>query len=214
MPIPAAPWDRLFADIKSVIPGAIDAVIRQELWRAVEDFLYETNAWIEEIPVIILPDITAYVVTPTSNSSLERLMIVYDPQHPYGARNWVHSGISFSPPDTIHLAHSPSTETLWMAVFSKNIADPPDASGYPIFPASAEWIVDRYRDAFRYCTLAYLFMQPAKPYSNPKLAAVNSQEYVSLRARARTEINHANVYNGQRWSFPQDYATSSRKGWT
>jgi hypothetical protein len=216
MPTPTDPtYARLFNDIKISIPGAIDAVIMQELWRAIEDFMAQTNVWVEEIAFNVTPDTRSYVITPVGKGAIERLLMVFDPAQAWPEKRWTQSGISFKPPDTINLMYQPSTATTWMAAVAKNITDPPLSPMQPLPDIeNASWIIDRYRDAFRYCTLSYLFMQPAKPYSNPQLARVNWQNYMTERGRARGEILHENVYGGQKWMYPQGYATIARKGWT
>ena len=220
MPIPNNPdYVRLFNEIKSNIPGAIDAIIYQELWRVIEDFLNQTNIWVEEIPFTVEPNVRQYTVTPVGKGCIDRLLMVFDPENSAYDKRWTQQGITFRPPDKIYLMHAPSTQKVWMAAVAKNIDDkdtPPGdyATQLPVFEPDATWIIDKYRDAFRYGTLGYLMMQPAKPYSNPKLGSFNWQNYVTERGKARTEVLHANVYGGQRWMYPQGYATTHRKGWT
>jgi hypothetical protein len=220
MPTPTnSLYARLFNDIKIAIPGAIDAVIYQELWRVIEDFLNQTNIWQEEIPFNVNPQTRTYEITPVGKGSIDRLLMVFDPASSWPEKRWVQQGVTFSPPNRINVMYQPSTATMWMAAVSKNIDDKdiptdPGAVTLPVFEPDATWIIDRYRDAFRYGTLGYLMMQPAKPYSNPKLGGYNWQNYMAERGRARTEVLHANVYGGQRWMYPQGYATTARKGWT
>jgi hypothetical protein len=61
--------------------------------------------------------------------------------------------------------------------------------------------------------MSYLQSQPAKTYSNPKEAARNMINYVSQRGKARADATKGNVFGGQRWQFPQGYATIRRGGW-
>lgn len=220
MAVPSNPdYVRLWNEIKSNVPSAIDAIIAQELWRTIEDFLSNTNAWVEEIPFTVQPNVLQYTVAPVAKGAIERLLVVYDPANAGPDKRWVHQGIQLQMPDQIKLAWAPSSAATWMAVVSKNISDadnPPGdyVSQLPILGDTGKWIIDQYRDAFRFGTLGYLFMQVAKPYSNPKMGSYNWQNYVTERGRARTSILHANVYGGQRWMFPQAYATTARKGWT
>ena len=107
--------------------------------------------------------------------------MVFDPDNSAYDKRWTQQGITFGPPNRIFLMHAPSTQTIWMAAVAKNIDDkdiPPGGefpAQLPVFEPDATWIIDKYRDAFRYGTLGYLMMQPAKPYSNPKLGAFNWQ---------------------------------------
>lgn len=221
MPTPTNPlYARLFNDIKVSIPAAIDAVIYQELWRVIEDFLNQTNIWVEEIPFTVNPQTREYTLTPVGKGCIDRLLMVFDPANAAYDKRWTQQGITFMPPNRVRLMHAPSTQTTWMAAVAKNIDDkdiPPGdnvVSPLPVFEPDAGWIIDKYRDAFRYGTLGYMFMQPSKPYSNPKLGSFNWQAYITERGRARTEVLHGTVYGGQRWMYPQGFATTARKGWT
>jgi hypothetical protein len=221
MPTPTNPlYARLFNEIKANAPAAVDAVIYQELWRVIEDFLNQTNIWVEEIPFEVNPSSKEYQVTPVGKGCIDRLLMVFDPANAAYDKRWTQQGIRFAPPNRILLMYAPSTATTWMAACAKNVDDkdiPPGdtfPAQLPVFEPDATWIIDKYRDAFRYGTLGYLMMQPAKPYSNLKLGSFNWQNYVAERGRARTDVLHANVYGGQRWMYPQGYATTARKGWT
>src|SRR5262245_39781034 len=162
MPLPTNPdYVRLWNDIKSNIPAAIDSVIVSELWRTMEDFLDQTNVWVEEIPFNVEPNVMQYTITP-SKGVVDRLLMVFDPANASPDKRWTQQGLRFRPPDQILLAYSPSSMTTWSAAVSKNITDadlPPDtpvAEQLPVFDPDHTWIIDRYRDAFRYGTLAYL----------------------------------------------------------
>jgi hypothetical protein len=214
MATPSAPFDRVYNDIKISVPGAIDAVIQQELYRTASDFFDQTNAWTEDIPFNVTPNTLTYTVTPLGKGSINRLMLVYDPAMASPDKRWVQGSIEFIMPDTIQLHVSPSTGTTWHAIVAKQLDEPTSTENYPDIDTSFYWVISKYRDAFVYGTLGRLFMQPSKPYSNAQLARYNSQNYISERSQARGEILHSQVYNGQRWQFPQAYATTARKGWT
>jgi hypothetical protein len=162
----------------------------------------------------VQPQVLSYPFTIAGKGSIKRLLLLYDPATASPDRRWVQGGITLKLPSTIMLANSPSSATNWIAVVTKTITDPVDATtNYPEIDPTYEWVLDNYRDAFYYGTLARIQMQPNKPYSNLKSAAYNNQNYIVLRGRARAEALHGNVYGGQRWMFPQTHATTSRKGW-
>ena len=216
MPTPDPPFDRLYADIKLSIPGAIDTVIYHALWSTIDDFLVETNVWVEEIPVSVQPNVYQYTITPAGKGGIIRLLMVYDPANAAPDKRWTQQSIQFQPPDQIIVPYSPSTLTTWMAAVSKRIIDPPLSATLPMPTTDNNivWIFDRYRDGLVSGALGKLFMQPSKPYTNPQLAGFHRQQYTSARSRARTDVLHANVYGGQRWLYPQGYATTARKGST
>jgi hypothetical protein len=190
-------------------------VIMQEMWRVFEDFMVETNVWVEEVPFTVQPNVLQYQVTLVGKGSPVRLMMVFDPAAGWPERRWTQQGVRFRPPDQILLYYSPSTATTWTAAFAKKITDPPISPTQPLPTGSddIDWIIDRYRDCFVHGTLGKLFLQPAKPYSNLQLGQFHRQNYIAKRSRARVDVLHENVYGGQRWMYPQGYATTARKGW-
>jgi len=216
MPIPNPPFDRLYSDIKLQVPGAVDAVIGNAMWGAVDEFLTETNVWVDEVPFQVQPNVREYVVTPSGKGAFVRLLMVFDPAAAWPEKRWVQQGVTFAPPNKIHLMYSPSTATTWVAAFSKHITGQAEQATIPLPTTdnSIDWIFDRYRDCLVSGTLASLYMQPARPYSNPQLAKLHGALFTSKKGKARAEVLHANVYGGQRWMYPQGYATTARKGWT
>jgi hypothetical protein len=212
-PIAVVPWQRLYNDVKIQVPGATDAVTKQELFRCAKDFFDETNLWTEGVPFVVTPNVHSYTVTPVGKGTPNRLIVVFDPAQQYPDMRWVQSGIQMDQPGIITMRYSPSTSANWVALYAKTPTDPVDANGYPDMESSAWWLIDKYRDAFFYGTVARLQLQPSKTYSNLKSGGWNNQNYITQRGKARTDALKANVLGGQRWMFPQGYATISRKGW-
>ena len=210
MTSPAAPWKRMYDDVKMHIPGLTDAVFQQMLYHVMNDFLDQTNAWVEDAPITVGPSATTYPFGVTVGE-INRLLVVYDPASG-GPRKWVHAGIQMTKPGELQIMYAPSTDTVWNASVAKTLGDPA-ASNYPDIPPVDQWIVDKYGDGIEYGILGRLMNMPAKPYSNKALAKDYWQTYIAERSRARANQLHANVYNGQSWHFPQAFATVSRKGW-
>ena len=223
----AGPYDRLFADIRKDLPSVNDAVVRQEIFRVLDDFTQHTNLWQENVPIHVVPNQFSYSFT-TVTGRPNRLMLVYvDPGLPYAAPNtlpvpappdapaigtyWPMGGLSMRVPGVLQLPRVPNTAADWIAVVAKRTAEPLDADSYPVID---EWIVDKYADTLGRGVLARLQLEPQKPYSNPMLAAANQKAYISGRSMARVNDNHANVYDAQRWMYPQGWATVTRKPWT
>lgn len=215
MPSPTTPvpWQRLYNDIKIAAAGVTDAVMQQELFRCFKDFLDQTNIWTEEVPIVVLPNVYSYPFTLEGKGTPSRLMLLYNPALMRPEKFWVPGGGSMQVPGVLALGFAPSTSETWNAVVAKNIIDPVDDQNYPDIDDEDYWIVDKYRDALYYGTLARLQVQVSKPYTNMPGARTNMQMYIMQRSKARTDVVKANTYGGQRWSFPQGYATTSRKGW-
>jgi len=206
------PWPRLFADVKIDIPGVTNAVFQQVLFRTWKDFCDQTNIWTEEIAVIVEPNRLLYPFQVTKGTP-NRLILVYDPKMAHPDKKWAQGGISMPAPGVLNLSYAPSTETPYNVVVAKTPLEPTDANNYPDMEPWDYWIVDKYREALYYGTLGRLQASPAKPYSNTGLASYNMKNYRTQVGKARTDAIKANVFGGQRWMFPQSFATVSRKGW-
>lgn len=214
MTVPSQPWERLYSDVKIDVPGVTDAVFKQKLFQCVKDFLEQTNIWIEQVPITGEPNVHEYPVTLEGKGTPYRLMMLYNPDiSPPNYPRWIQGGVGMSPPGVISVPYAPSTEVQWVAIIAKSIVDPSDAEGYPELDDDYAWIIDRYRMAFYYGTLARIEAQPAKPYSNPNLAATHNRLYITERGKARTDVLKHHTYGAQAWVFPQGYASITRKGW-
>lgn len=209
-PDPPNVWSRIYSDVKIQIPGVTDAVFKQMLYQVVNDFLDRTNAWYEEVPIAVSPASRTYPFTLTEGAS-NRLMMLYDPLDASPDKHWVQGGVQLTNPYVIELRYAPSSAVTWNAMIAKTL-DTVGSEGYPDFNTGA-WIIDKYGDGIHYGILGRLQMMPGKPYSNAKLGASNWQVYVTERGQARTDVLHSNVYGGQRWMFPQSFATVRRGGW-
>lgn len=210
-PVPKTVWSRIYDDVKMQIPGVTDAVFKQMLAQVWGDFTDRTNIWIEECPFNVSPSSLTYTITLTKFGEPHRLMVVYDQASSPPSRNWVQSGIEMYKPGVITLKFEPTAGT-WVAVIAKNYNEIDD-NGYPKIHVDDEWIVDKYGDGLHYGVLGRLQMMPVKPFTNLKLGAQNWQVYIAERGLARSNALKANVYGGQRWMFPQSFATVTRKGW-
>ena len=218
-----APWTRIFNRIKTQIPAAPDAVIKQEIWSTMDDFTADTNVWVEEVPLAVTPDVTTYNINPLLHSGYpSRLLLVWndltnDPRDRY---HWATGGITMRVPGILQFVDVPTTAASWVAAVAKTpseervvLAVPPATTptrtGYPEID---DWIVNSNSDAIYYGTMNFLQRQPSKPYGNEKAARENGLIYQSAKSTARVNAMRGNVYGGQAWRFPQTFATQ-RKGW-
>lgn len=221
------PFDRIFADIRKDLPSVVDAVLRQEVFRVVDDFTQNTNIWQEHVPFQVMPHVTTYLIN-TREGKPNRLMVVYNdtgqdqvnplifPPPPRTAfppnpTLWPGGAVTMRTPGTLQLARDLDMSAVWWAVVAKRTTEPLDADKYPVVD---DWIVDKYADTIGRGILARLQLEPQKPYSNPMLAQVNQRAYIAGRGLARANDGHANVFDAQNWRFPQQFATVNRKGFS
>jgi hypothetical protein len=211
---PSSPWDRLYADIKIQIPGVTDAVMAQVVFSLFKDFCDKTNIWTEDVPIPVQPNVTSYSFTVANKGTPNRLLLLYDPAVQGPDKRWVSTNVQMMTPGVIEIGYSPSTATTWHAVVAKTPKEPTNAENYPDIGVDFVWVLDKYREALTFGILARLQMMPGKPYSNMQQARYNNQYYISERGKARTDAIKANVFGGQRWVYPQSFATVRRGGWT
>jgi hypothetical protein len=213
--VPSYPWDRVYADTKIVVGGLTDAVFKWVAFQVANDFTDATNIWTEEVPIPVVPDVTSYPFTLAHKGFPNRFMLLYDPAMfaSGGEKRWVQGRCGMQVPGTITVGYAPSEAATWNAIIAKIVTEPVDANGYPDIETADQWWIDQYRDALVYGCLARIFGMPAKTFSNPKLARDYQTSYISERSKARGDVIKANTFNGQRWQFPQGWATVTRKGW-
>lgn len=210
-PTPPSVWKRGYDDVKMHIPGLTDAVYWQMMYHVLNDFLDRTNLWQETVPIDVVPTSLRYTFTVADQGEPNRLIIVYDPANEDPNPKWVMGGVQMNIPGVLQLNYAPSTGTVWNAVVAKTL-DMVSSDNYPDMGAGT-WIIDKYGDGIMYGILGRLMNMPAKPYTNAKLSKDYWQTYVTERGKARTDGLKANVFGGQRWMFPQGFATVRRGGW-
>lgn len=211
--VPGDPWGRLYADVKIESPGVTDAVFKQIVFQVVQDFCDQTNIWFESVPITGQPNVTTYPFDLTGEGKPNRLMVLYNPQlAPPNIKRWVQQSVGMQSPGTITIVYAPSEQVQWLADVAKTPMQI-DTDGYPLFDEDFFWIVDKYQNEFRCGCLGRLQAMPAKTFTNPTLAKMNRQDYITGRGKARTDALKENAWGGQPWQFPQSFATVTRKGW-
>lgn len=210
---PAEPWARLYEDVKIQIPGVLDAVQAQVTFSLFKDFCDKTNIWQEEVGIRVQPNVTRYPFSLGKFGTPNRLLLVYNPTQANPNKEWVQGNVQMAVPGVITISYPSSMEELWYAIIAKTPKDPTDGERYPRIDDCDSWIIDKYREALTTGIVGRLQNMPGKPYSNSKDAKAANQYYIAERGKARTDVLHANTYGGQRWMYPQAYATIRRGGW-
>ena len=208
-----AEFERLLADARSNLPGAVIDSISAEMFAAIREFTDFTNAWYEEINVPIVAGTTSYTITPatTNEGRINRLLNLYDSadldKRPCAA-------VRMDLPGVIVLQQQPSTAATWVAKVGKVICDQVDGSGV-LIPATSPlvptWLVQKYWNAFLWGTLARMHMQGGKPYSNPQMGAFRAAQFNSEKTKARVDALVGNVRGNPTWSFPGFASGSQRR---
>jgi len=199
----SADFDILINSVRARLPSALDGVVRLELQNVIKDFLSESNLYVDTIPINVVVGQTDYPIF-SINGVINRLMTVADSYN-----NPVPS--SLVPPTltvqdfVVRLAIKPSTA----ATFNAYVALTPDPS-VPVDQSIPDWVIAKYREGFEDGILARMMTQPAKPYSNMKLADYHGRKYRKAINLARNEALHAYKFRGQGWGFPQGFVRSGQ----
>lgn len=187
---------RMMKNLRIQLPGAVDDAIKLEVFNTLNDFFQGSNIWREDIIVPVTPGVTSYELTPTGPAQIVQIMGVVDAnQFPVTAQLDLISG-------NLLIATAPSETVNYTAQVALTVDDPIDREGYPVFPL---WVLNIYMNGIMSGVLSRMMVQPAKPYSNPQLAAYHGRVFSSTISEARAEANRGFTYGTQKWRFPQQF---------
>lgn len=192
----ATPFDRLMTTIRPHLPGAIDEAIRQELFSVCEDFFGETNVWKEDLAFTLPANTLNADIMPFTGRIIRLLYVTKDDIPVKGV-------ILTDPVQGVLRFPLKNTEAgAYVATVALTVSDPVDRDAYPIVPFD---LMTRFWRTIMEGTLANMFAQPMKPYTNLALGSYHLGNYRGGRARARNAELAGNTKNSQAWAFPQSF---------
>lgn len=216
MPLNSADIDYVLNECRIKLPGSSDTGIKQELWGVIKEFLQDTNSWIEHQTFLVTRGKQHYDVSPRGGGQIVRLLGVMD-----GNRTPVNGSMSnlgvleihqridissvATPPDD----HTTKSTNPWRFSVVKNITLPGTKDNIPIAP---DFVMKVYSGTIVDGVLGKMMMQQAKTYTNAQMAAYHLRRFRDGIGIARTDASNQNVYGGQRWRFPNSFATCSQRG--
>lgn len=195
--------DRFIKNARTSLPGSLDEVIKLEMFNVLDEFFKDTRVWTEDTTFSVVanePSGTIYYIEPESVSNIVALIGVKD-----GSEFNVRAAMDI--PGEVTLALPPGQDGEYTAKVALTITDPTQSNGYPEFP---EWVLQKYSVGLTDGVLGRMMAQPAKPYTNDKLAAMHLKLFNQTKSLACTFATRRNVQNGQMWSFPQTFRTRSQ----
>jgi len=204
MTFAATDVNRFMDNARVSMPGALDGAIQQAFFNALTEFCDRTNLWYEDIPFAVptgaaMGD-TIMLPTPVTGGIPNRLIYVID-------SNEFQRKMSMPQPGVLQFGMPVDTGSTWMARVALCPTDPISTSvGTAGFPEAPAWLLPQYYKGLLSGTMSEMLMQPAKPYSNPKLAAYHMAIFRGAISRGKTEFRHQNLYNANVWQFPQETA--------
>lgn len=211
MPLRTYDVTRLMNNLQVALPGALTGAIQLEIFNVLNEFLQKTDIWQESINFSISPS-NAYLSTieiVPSAGQINRLIYVVD-------TNQLQRRMSMPTPGYLQVIELASGAETWTARVALTCTDPLPTNGalanLPLIPG---WILSKYNNGIMSGVLARMMAQPAKPYTNPKLAVMHQRIYKNAENEGKTESRRQNLFDGQAWSFPQGFATRHQRnrGW-
>lgn len=200
--------NRLMNNARISLPGALDGAIQLELFNVLNDFFQDTNIWQESLTFGISSANafgTTIEISPNAGT-INRLLYVID-------SNKIIKRMSMPQPGHLQVIELTNNSETWTARVAITVSDPVPSTGTMAYlPICPGWILEKYSNGVLSGVLARMLLQPSKPYTNTKLAAVHGSLYRKTVSNARTEARHQNIFDGQRWSFPRSFATGHQRG--
>ncbi len=207
-----ADFERLIDNARIRLPGALDGVIKMELFTVLREFTEQSNAWLDRVTFLFPPGAERIELVPNHEADINRLVSVAV-VGPDGSEEayWTRLPAAMPEPGVVHIpsrfTSTAETQTC-LATVALIVADPTGEDGLPTFP---RWMADKYFGCLLDGTLYRMMSQPAKPYSSTPGALFHGRRFRKGVAQARNETRHGNAYGGQRWVFPQQFATYKRQ---
>lgn len=188
--------DRLLKNLRMNLPGAIDPVIKLELFNCADEFFTNTNLWYEEVDFVAVPTTREYLFESGGASRIHRLEYVTDTDKTRKI------AATMDEPGVVVLGTAVGERTNLVCRLIYSVRDPEDDNGMPQIPAA---IMQKYYNAFLEGTLSRMMSHPAKPYSNERMAVYHGRKFRDMMAIARGDARKMNVFDGQRWTFPRGF---------
>jgi len=200
--IAKADLKRMMDNIRVRVPGVLDSMIQLEMFNAIDAFLTSSILWTEKIdfPVFYGTKVGEQTIVEPEAGRIFQLQWVHN-------SNLIPQRMTMPEEGLLEFVDIPSQDDTWTAQVAITCDDPTTREGYPVVPA---WIVNKYYQGMIDGILARLYSQPAKPYTSDKLAIFHAQAAASARGRAKGEAAQQNLYRGQPWRYPQNFATRFR----
>jgi hypothetical protein len=202
--------ERLLANLRTQLPGALDGTLRLEIFNTVSTFCRESNTWQETQSFNTKVGKQLYEVTAEAPDAYYNVLLnleAYDPTDENGeVTTPIPIAAWFDAPTSLKLRYVPTEVQRLRGTFSVVPRATDRMDQYPAIP-EAFW--DKYHDAFIEGVLSRMMSQPAKPYSNERLGIFHGRRFKAATSMAKNDKYNGDVRGGQNWSFPQVFTRRS-----
>ena len=210
--------DFLMNEARIECVGASDDGIKQALWGAMKEFLGDTESWVEKQQLLVTAGVQDYAITPRDQGQVIRLVGVLDGNliparavmTDLGTLN-ILTPITVTSIDTVVNPAATTATNPWLVCIVKNIKLPQTRDQFPIAP---KFVLSVYSEALKAGVVGRLMMQPGRSHTNLVLAKYHLARFRDFIGVARTQTWNQNLQDGQRWAYPQHFATNTQRGYT
>lgn len=221
MPLEAQDVQFLLDSCRVKLPGSTDANIKHELFSTVKEFLNDSDAWVETINLRVTAGTQEYALVPKTGGQIITLMCVLDgircpvkaAMPEFGVLQ-VHQTVNVTSIAQAATDLSRKATTPWLVQVVKNVKLPTTKDSLPIVP---DFVLAVYSEYIKDGILGRMMTEQAKPYTNMQAGAMHLKRYRDGIGIARSKSWAQNLVGGQRWAFPQQFATNSQRnsvsGW-
>jgi hypothetical protein len=216
MPLNANDVEFFLNEARIKAPGASDSGIKLALFATIKEFLKDSNSWIEQQRLPVTANVNEYLITPRTGGQIIRLVGVRDGNF-FGVAAAMPnvptltiyqridiSSVAINPTDTSTASNHP-----WYVSIVKNIDLPRTREELPIAP---EFVLKRYGEYIMDGVCGKLMFEQQKSYTNLPLGKYHLARYRDGIGEARNDAWNQNLLGGQRWTYPQQFATHNQRG--
>jgi len=198
--------DRLMHECQSQLRGATNARIRGVMFNVIDEFLSDSNSWVEWVPFSIAANVQNYTLPPAKSGQIKRLGPVIDSN----CVVYPATITDLQPPSVNIWLVWPQNQSISVnAITYKSIVLPNQHGDIPDAPV---WLLPQYSRAIEDGIVGRIMMETGSTYSNPQAGAVKVKSFRDKIAMARAQAARGYLYGGQAWRFPRSFATNSQRG--
>lgn len=225
--------ESILEEIVSQLTGATTGAINLAMWNVLDEFCTRSNAWQEEIELVLAEGVIKYALPVPNGSALVRVMRAT--HRGFGIRETGSDSINMRGRiqatffDEDNAEFTPSDTVLGYAVFTPeyitiNSLPTLAATAVPMLMTLAlkpqrgvngaddnpidflpDWLIDRYRMVFLDGVLWRMMAQASRPYSNPTLAQYHAQKFRGGVTGARADQVIGPLYGNGPVASPGGY---------
>ena len=226
---------RLQDMVRIAAPGALDGVIRLEMFNALKEFFQRSDSWLLEVPIYIAPLTNDYQIDICQNAIVNRLMALERPKTPPPSYQLDLAYIPMCPPQYFtssepsnNEGQNPMFRTARSGILlnagakspilriqtNPNVNEiwvatlalaPCDPLDSDGFAEPPDWVMEKYLSYIRSGVVCQLMLQPGKPYSSIQGAQYHGRKFNEGVGLARTEVRRMFTYGSQRWMYPRGW---------